>query len=91
MSIFHLPRVDSDHNPLLMKDPTSGVTRSYRFRYEHVWHSHLCFYSLVQSTWNSFKYSGSPFSEKLSILASELHSWSRLNFNNLARNVEVLK
>ncbi|KAL8143992.1 hypothetical protein V2J09_017024 [Rumex salicifolius] len=80
-SIRHLPKLCSDHTPLLFKlDPIQKFDRSRRpFRFEAVWFTHPQFHDFIRSKWNSRQ----PVNIALMELREHLTSWNSSIFGNI--------
>ncbi|GKV30099.1 hypothetical protein SLEP1_g38957 [Rubroshorea leprosula] len=80
-TVFHLPRVHSDHNPILLYlNPSRLAIGKQPFRLEKFWIDHPEFQSLGQGVWQSSKLSTS---QCISNMMSRAESWSKATFGNL--------
>ena len=87
-----LPRLASDHNPLLFTADKSNTTGPSPFRFKSMWIQHPDFMKVVSSSWNSSKFYGCPvFTQKLKALKGALRDWNRQHFGNIHENVRIAK
>jgi len=94
-----MPRVTSDHNPILLECGDWEKRNSY-FKFENWWLKVEGFNELVQEWWNGFTVVGCPdykLCTKLKLLKQKLKDWSRNTFsemtnrkNNLLEELVVL-
>jgi len=94
-----MPRVTSDHNPILLEYGDWEKRNSY-FKFENWWLKVEGFNELVQEWWNGFTVVGCPdykLCTKLKLLKQKLKDWSRNTFsemtnrkNNLLEELVVL-
>lgn len=91
LSVFHLPRIGSDHNPLLVKDPVIIFHRPFHFRYEHLWHQHPHFIPWVHSTWYPYYLDSTSLPSKLDSFDSILCQWHPNHFGTLSKDIVILK
>lgn len=81
-----LPKVLSDHSPLLLQCSQWGHRRSSYFKFEHMWLHTEGFLDRIKGWWNSFIIQGSPdhiFAIKLKLLKSKLKDWNVSSFGQL--------
>ncbi|CAL1372119.1 unnamed protein product [Linum trigynum] len=73
-TVIHLPRMQSDHSPILTsiggRSPTNSPSRPFRF--EASWLAHDDFASFLTGTWDD----GSPLHTALQAFADHLKEWS---------------
>eukprot|EP00268_Persea_americana_P034025 TRINITY_DN33662_c0_g2_i1.p1 TRINITY_DN33662_c0_g2~~TRINITY_DN33662_c0_g2_i1.p1 ORF type:complete len:402 (-),score=60.83 TRINITY_DN33662_c0_g2_i1:2739-3944(-) len=90
LMITHLPRLSSDHSPLILSHRIRSIPKNMPFKFEEMWLSHNSFKSLVEQSW-SIPVSGNPLfilAKKLKILKGNLKVWNLETFGQLKRNVE---
>ena len=87
--IFHLPRVKSDHCPILLNiDPLEPKTPK-SFQFEQMWLTDSTFTTLVSDSWKSFELipfassSLSRFPQRLDFLTENIRAWNKHHFGNL--------
>ncbi|CAL1381890.1 unnamed protein product [Linum trigynum] len=80
-SVLHLPRLHSDHNPILTTIASQGQLSpdSRPFKFEAAWFTHSDFLNFVAGTWDD----NSSFPEALSNLATKLKEWNSNVFGNI--------
>ncbi|GKV25513.1 hypothetical protein SLEP1_g34945 [Rubroshorea leprosula] len=87
-TVYHLPRLISDHNPILLNlTPRIPSIGKRPFRYEKFWFDHPDFIDIVDRIWSH------PHSNTSSCLASTMTSiklWSRDTFGNLFKRKKVI-
>ncbi|CAN0870549.1 Putative ribonuclease H protein At1g65750 [Linum grandiflorum] len=72
--VLHLPRIKSDHRPIMMITPVHRANRLPRpFRFFAAWLGHPDFKEFVNRCWNS----GDDLPPQLSLLASGLRRWNK--------------
>ncbi|GKV15349.1 hypothetical protein SLEP1_g26146 [Rubroshorea leprosula] len=80
-SVFHLPRVHSDHNPLLLDlEPFKPSFGKRPFRLEKFWMDHPEFQNLVQDCWGI---EDNNTSQCLETMMKKAKLWSRTTFGSL--------
>ncbi|GLT77972.1 hypothetical protein SLA2020_495240 [Shorea laevis] len=80
-SVFHLPRVHSDHCPLLLDlDPSKHAFGKRPFKLEKFWVDHPEFQALVQECWGVVDQNTT---QCLDVMMKKAKLWSRATFGNL--------
>ncbi|KAL6175680.1 hypothetical protein ACLB2K_052319 [Fragaria x ananassa] len=86
-----LPRLCSDHNPLLITFSKSAGVRRSRFRFQKMWLEHKDFHAFVKLCWGSSATYGCPLTtlqHKLRVLRKALRSWNWEVFGDVNRRVD---
>ena len=81
-----LPRVLSDHCPLLLEAVVVRRSRS-AFKFENMWLKAKGFIDRVKQWWEGYSFEGFPsfiLAQKLKALKVDLKKWNRLEFGDLA-------
>ena len=87
--VSHLPRISSDHSPIMLAHRQSLSFINKPFRFEEKWISHKSFFKVVEDSWASPCY-GSPqfiLASKLKILKLNLKTWSKEVFGHFKIHV----
>jgi exonuclease III len=82
-----LPRVCSDHFPLLLECEDSRGGKKY-FKFENMWLKYEGFVDKVKSWWDSYTYEGLPsfaLANKLKSLKLDLKKWNEEVFGDIGR------
>ncbi|GLT63778.1 hypothetical protein SLA2020_363150 [Shorea laevis] len=83
-TVYHFPRVHSDHNPILLNlNPSRSSVGKRPFRMEKFWIVHPEFQNLVQDVWQSRE---SSTSQCISNMMGRAKNWSRLTFGNIFKH-----
>ncbi|KAA3460126.1 reverse transcriptase [Gossypium australe] len=87
--VYHLPRIKSDHRPILLKtNPELSAPRGRPFRFLAGWTKHANFKDLVSNRW---RYSGN-MAETLSNFTSYAKEWNRSTYGYIGtRKKQLLK
>ncbi|CAL1355512.1 unnamed protein product [Linum trigynum] len=80
-SVIHLPRLSSDHNPILTMVLPQGVPSQLprKFKFEAAWLTHDSFNDLLTSSWNTQV----ALPQALQDFASKLQDWNCSVFGNV--------
>ncbi|KAL8492516.1 hypothetical protein ACS0TY_023921 [Phlomoides rotata] len=86
-----LPRISSNHHPILLRlQETSGhVIRPFRF--QHMWTTHPSFTHTVSASWAQHTTASSHIqlvTQKLKCLKATLKNWNRVTFRNIYVEME---
>jgi exonuclease III len=87
-----LPRVCSDHFPLLLECGDSRGGKKY-FKFENMWLKYEGFVDKVKSWWDSYTYEGLPsfvLANKLKSLKLDLKKWNEEVFGDIGRKKREL-
>ncbi|KAL6214022.1 hypothetical protein ACLB2K_013460 [Fragaria x ananassa] len=87
--VMHLPKLASDHRPILLDTNPSGSSMPRIFRFEYLWISHPHCYEIVRKNWNS-EFLGSAWAgwlRNLSRCKYALNEWSKDVFPNFGNKV----
>ncbi|KAF1888435.1 hypothetical protein Lal_00011206 [Lupinus albus] len=91
ISCSTLPRIASDHHPLLLCFSLASVPRPSAFKFHKMWLSHVDCQRLVAETWR-VEVVGCPLfvlSQKLRLLKKELKVWNFQVFGNIHERVKT--
>ena len=89
VEIHDLPRVKSDHCPILLNTDHFEWKPSKPFRFEQTWLTDPTFLSLIQDSWKaselipSASSSLSRFLRRLEALTMSIRLWNKTHFGNL--------
>ncbi|CAL1388052.1 unnamed protein product [Linum trigynum] len=80
-TVRHLPRLNSDHNPILTSFALQGQSphSSRSFKFEAAWLTHKDFLNTIAGTWDSTR----PLPSALHSLSIALQDWNRDTFGNV--------
>ena len=87
--IHHLPKVKSDHCPILLNTDPSEPKLPKPFRFEQMWLTDPTFPSLVKDSWQASELihtassSLSRFPRCLEALTENIRSWNKTHFGNV--------
>ncbi|XP_042051495.1 uncharacterized protein LOC121796780 [Salvia splendens] len=90
--ITNLPRVTSDHGPILVRCKTEVTGEKGRnFRFQNMWLRHEGFRVVVESSWSQPTEAGGLLNLqiKLARLKKVLKEWNRATFGNLQSSAEA--
>ncbi|GLJ15327.1 hypothetical protein SUGI_0251310 [Cryptomeria japonica] len=85
LKLTTLPRMVSDHNPLLLWNTTNAARRKYHFRYEIMWNSHPEFKDCIKIWWRTNIY-GTPMfkiARKLDLVKRNVWGWNKYTFGDI--------
>ncbi|KAK2424165.1 hypothetical protein QL285_034553 [Trifolium repens] len=88
-SVTALPRIRSDHFPLLLDLQVTAVSFASQFKFQRMWASHDDCARIISECWNSVVV-GCPMyvlSQKLKMLKDKLRVWNKSCFGNVHENV----
>ncbi|PRQ42072.1 putative RNA-directed DNA polymerase [Rosa chinensis] len=89
-SCVALPRVVSDHSPLIFSASKLSPSGPKPFRFQSMWLQHPNFHAVVSNCWNSFQLCGCPMFvtlQKLKALKHCLRDWNKAVFGNVHQKV----
>ncbi|XXG51262.1 hypothetical protein AAC387_Pa02g5076 [Persea americana] len=78
--LHHLPRIGSDHCPLLLAKTHTPEPRQRLFRYENMWHKHPLFENWALTQWPTLR---GHLMDKLHGMSSSLSKWNQKTFGNI--------
>ncbi|XP_028089100.1 uncharacterized protein LOC114289558 [Camellia sinensis] len=79
--VLHLPRVHSDHCPILLDtDPSSTLRPTRPFRFETIWFSDPSIFSVIKNSWHD---NTLPFSTCVNLFVANVKLWNKLSFGNI--------
>lgn len=84
-----LPRVVSDHKPIVLESGDWSSDPSY-FKFENMWWQQEGFLDLVKQWWQSYTVNGSPnfiLAQKLKLLKKDLAIWNKEVFGKLSTRI----
>nr|XP_033512764.1 uncharacterized protein LOC117277437 [Nicotiana tomentosiformis] len=84
-----LPRVVSDHKPIVLESGDWSSDPSY-FKFENMWLQQEGFLDLVKQWWQSYTVNGSPnfiLAQKLKLLKKDLAIWNKEVFGKLSTRI----
>ncbi|CAL1393437.1 unnamed protein product [Linum trigynum] len=83
-TVTHLPRLHSDHHPILTSLGNQGVhlsSFSRPFKFEGAWLTHESYDTFLSNNWDS----QAPLQEALQDMATKLSQWNQSTFGNIYR------
>ncbi|XP_058068824.1 uncharacterized protein LOC131218159 [Magnolia sinica] len=86
--VVHLPRVNSDHAPLLLNFPAPNKVLARPFRFQRMWFLHEGFLQIIKEAWTG-DLQGSPMVNLLLKLRKTklvVKAWNRSVFDNISTN-----
>ncbi|XP_062014406.1 uncharacterized protein LOC133730919 [Rosa rugosa] len=89
--IFHLPKLGSDHRPILFDTSPPEVKAPHVFRFEHLWTSHPDSFQVVSSNWSTTPTTSASqtWEDNLNRCKSSLSTWASNTFPNFAKKVST--
>lgn len=93
LRVRHLPRLTSDHAPLLLRSLPSDFRGPKSFCFQNMWVEHAEFYSFVKTSWDSYPTVGGMrgLYNKLHQLKKDLQDWNKSVFGNIFDQVHHLE
>ncbi|XP_019455087.1 PREDICTED: uncharacterized protein LOC109356210 [Lupinus angustifolius] len=93
VSCCYLPRLASDHHPLMLNLSNVNSFRPSSFRFHKMWLQNKDYKRLVSHTWHSRVLGCHMYilSQKLTILKQELKYWNKTVFGNIHHKVILAK
>ena len=91
--VHHLPRISSDHSPILLSHHTQAPLPYAPFKFENKWLLHSSFLDTVKSSWDT-PIDGDPqftLAQKLKALKQTLKLWSKSTYDNLLQNIKAVE
>ncbi|KAL8487914.1 hypothetical protein ACS0TY_024272 [Phlomoides rotata] len=87
-----LPRISSDHHPILLTLQENAAHSIRPFRFQTMWATHPSFLPLVSDSWRQFVTSSNPIhrvTQKLKRLKASLKNWNKVTFRNIFVEMEA--
>ncbi|KAL8555579.1 hypothetical protein ACS0TY_003398 [Phlomoides rotata] len=87
-----LPRISSDHHPILLTLQENAAHSIRPFRFQTMWATHPSFLPLVSDSWRQFVTSSNPIhrvTQKLKRLKASLKNWNKVIFRNIFVEMEA--
>ncbi|KAL8546919.1 hypothetical protein ACS0TY_006582 [Phlomoides rotata] len=87
-----LPRISSDHHPILLTLQETADHSIRPFRFQNMWTTHPSFLPLVSESWGQFVTSYNPIhrvTQKLKRLKASLKNWNKATFRNIFVEMEA--
>lgn len=90
LQLTHLPRIASDHTPLLLLCRISPPPTRRSFQFLDSWLLHPDFHNYMQAAWTSYPTTGGMycFYSKLFKLKKDVQRWNKEIFGNIFSNVQ---
>lgn len=90
IQLTHLPRITSDHTPLLLKCRNITATSHRSFRFLDSWLLHPDFYTYMRDAWASYPTTGGMhgFYTKLFKFKKDVQQWNKDIFGNIFSRVQ---
>ncbi|XP_031105341.1 uncharacterized protein LOC116010192 [Ipomoea triloba] len=86
-TVTHLPRISSDHTPLLIRLSDAAFTlRRPEFKFQAAWLTSRQFPEVVHRTWNNNR----TLYENIPVLTTELSKWNREVFRDINRRKKIV-
>lgn len=88
--IFHLPRICSDHSPLLISVVTRASSKSKVFHFENYWLEYPLCHNTIRKAWNFTPHSTTMhrFTHILSRTRKNLNSWISIGLNSPNKDIQ---
>lgn len=86
--VFHLPRLHSDHYPILLRTNPSYIFGEKLFRFELFWMKHHSFAHFIELAWNKYPH---DLSKTIFHYKKDLMKWNIENFGNVFLEIKRLK
>ncbi|XP_026458518.1 uncharacterized protein LOC113359035 [Papaver somniferum] len=87
-AVLHLPRIESDHSPIILNTMRKPPKRKQNYKFEFYWADHPQFKEVMQNSW--YNSAGSTIS-RLTTLGEGLWKWSMKTFGDTRREIEMEK
>ncbi|XP_058092497.1 uncharacterized protein LOC131238936 [Magnolia sinica] len=91
--VSHLPRIHSDHAPLLLSLPRLLSGGPKPFRFQRMWTQHEEFLNVVKLAWNKVKSSHPVYNvlSKLKQVKQDLKIWNKEVFGNIFEQITLME
>ncbi|KAJ6799570.1 uncharacterized protein M6B38_206310 [Iris pallida] len=91
-SVSVLPRINSDHAPILLNTHKRSPYRRRSLKFEEFWTSHVEYSSIIKKLWRNFDLEyPSNIPMKLNHTLQHLNKWGKSNFGNIKLRIPILK
>lgn len=87
-SLFHLPRISSDHRPLLMHlyYPSQALSNVHPFKFQATWLTHESFKQFVKDNWRQRE----CFMRTVASITEDLQIWNKEIFGHILKQNKVM-
>ncbi|XP_075084879.1 uncharacterized protein LOC142168117 [Nicotiana tabacum] len=93
IEVTHLSKIDSDHNPMLLKCDIEAAPLNKPFRFLNFWVKHESFKEALRENWHA-DFCANPFvmfNYKLKKLKKALSAWSRAIYGDIFQKITSLE
>ncbi|XP_026459237.1 uncharacterized protein LOC113359882 [Papaver somniferum] len=84
-AVLHLPRIGSDHAPIILNTMRKPPKRNPNHKFEFYWTDHTDFKDILKSSWDN---STGDTTTKLQDVGEKLKKWSKDTFGDTRREIE---
>ncbi|XP_075103192.1 uncharacterized protein LOC142177960 [Nicotiana tabacum] len=93
IEVTHLPKIGSDHCPMLLKCDLETIVIKKSFRFLNFWTKHPTFKDVVNANWNT-DFEANPFTlfnHKLKKVKKGLSLWSKSTYGDIFKKISSLE